>query len=129
MVALQTAVGPAREQLNFPLPLISKDCRRRKTKLSLQLAYIHDSSETFEPYLRLANPNKGDGSKTGGLLIGAIMPPIVENDAPVVVVGEWLDDAVRHGHSDQAVKPCRPLHPVVGMVEVSSSLRSVAERE
>lgn len=51
------------------------------------------------------------------------MPPVVEEEAAVIVIGERLGHSSGDGHYNQAVEPCGSLHPVVGMVDVSPSLK------
>lgn len=41
-------------------------------------------------HMRLPNPDKWNRSKSGGLLISTVVVPIVEDDASVVIIGEWL---------------------------------------
>ena len=62
------------------------------------------------------------GGETDGLCVDILVIPVVEQEAVLTVVVERLLLAVGHVDNERSVQPPGPLHSVVVVVEVRSSL-------
>ena len=50
----------------------------------------------FMIYLRLPDPNKGNGGQSSGLFISAFVVSISKNDAPIIIIGKWFCKIIRN---------------------------------
>lgn len=74
--------------------------------------------------LRLPHELEGNAGEALLLLVDGLVPPVVENDAVLAVVGEWLLLVRRQGNYEGSEQPSRALHPEMAVIEISSSLQS-----
>lgn len=74
--------------------------------------------------LRLPHELEGNAGEALLLLVDRFVPPVVENDAVLAVVGEWLLLVKRQGNYERSEQPSRALHPEMPVIEVSSSLQA-----
>ena len=79
-----------------------------------------------EQRVRLPDPDHWHGREPDGLLVGAAVPPVVEQHVVLVVVGERLRavdlaaGVLGDRDDDDAVQPRGALHPVVRVVHVGA---------